>query len=414
MKIETNYAKKDDFKSNLLFPLVPEKDVELTRSNSISFELRSTPGDPDSPRYKKQVRIIHGDESPRTIINWCMEAMSVTVGLNMTTHASKHSIITTLVMDNAKTNFEHSILSLATEAFTQAVEAAPDAATLQAVNLLGVDGYKHVDHIPLALNYIAECAMPKKILQRAKRELRRSCRKPAGMKVRDFVNHLNRINRQELPKVPPFEVANSLIEDEMLDIFLYGTPKSWQAEMERQGFDPMEHTLAECTDFCERLESAEAFDTKSTKVSFEKDNSKSSSNKKKKSNYSTDRSEKKPGQKYCLLHGNNSSHSTEECHKLKVEANRLKGDDGKKNNTWTKKAQDHKDKTRRDLNAIVQKAIKKGVRKELSNIESRKRESDDDSSDGEVNLIDSLGKFDLNDVNDAITDCVDVDDIDDL
>ena len=107
MKIDTNYAKKDNFKSTLLFPLVPEKDVELTHSNSISFELRGIPGDVDSPRYKKQVRIIHGDESPRTIIQCCIEAISVTVGLNMTTHASKHSIISTLVMGNAKTNFEY-------------------------------------------------------------------------------------------------------------------------------------------------------------------------------------------------------------------------------------------------------------------------------------------------------------------
>ena len=67
---------------------------------------------------------------------------------------------------------------------------------------------------------------------------------------------------------------------------------------------------------------------------------------------------------------------------------------------WSKKAQDHKDKTRKDLAAIVAKAVKKGVHKELSNIESRKRDSDsDDSSAGEVNLLEELGKFDLNDVD---------------
>ena len=39
----------------------------------------------------------------------------------------------------------------------------------------------------------------------------------------------------------------------------------------------------------------------------------------------------------------------------------------------------YKDKPRKDLAAIVAKAVKKGVRKELSNIESRKRDSDSDS-----------------------------------
>ena len=113
-----------------------------------------------------------------------------------------------------------------------------------------------------------------------------------------------------------------------------------------------------------------------------------------------------------MLHGNNSSHTTEECHKLKAEATRLKGDGDGKNKIWTKKAQDYKDKTRKDLSAIVAKAIKKGVHKELSNIESRKRESDDDSSEGEINLIEDLNKFNLNDLDfDMITEHVDVDDL---
>ena len=92
---------------------------------------------------------------------------------------------------------------------------------------------------------------------------------------------------------------------------------------------------------------------------------------------------------------------------------RLKGDGDSKNKTWTKKAQDYKEKTRKDhLAAIVAKAVKKGVRKELFNIESRKRESDSDSSNGEVNLIEDLNKFDLNDIDlDMITEYVDVDDL---
>ena len=126
----------------------------------------------------------------------------------------------------------------------------------------------------------------------------------------------------------------------------------------------------------------------------------------------TDKSVSKPGTKHCLLHGDNNSHTTEECHKLKAEANRLKGDGNSKNKTWTKKAQDYKDKTRKDLAVIVAKAVKKGVGKELSNIESRKRDSDSDSSEGEVNLIEDLNKFDLNDIDlDMITEYVDIDDL---
>ena len=73
------------------------------------------------------------------------------------------------------------------------------------------------------------------------------------MKVRDYVSHVTHINDQELPMVPPFSMANSLSDDEILDIILYGTPKSWQAEMDRQGFDPLDNTLQEVMQFLERI-----------------------------------------------------------------------------------------------------------------------------------------------------------------
>ena len=415
MKIaENEYAKKEDFKSTLIFPLVPEKEEELSRGNSISFELYATPGDNTTPRYKKQVRILHGDEDPRTVVNWIREVESLFIGLNMTTFAPQRSIIKTLLKDNALTNFTNKALADVTAAYQAAHDACTTNARRADVEANGVDHYGTTAIITTAINFMAESAMPKKILQRAKRELRRSCRKPATMKVRDYAMHLMRINMQELPKVPPFLAANSLDDGEMLDIALYGSPKKWQGLMDQHGFDPMEHTFQEVIEFMERLESSEEFDRSAIKS--EKNDSKSSSNKKKKSSYSTDKSASKSGTKHCLLHGDNSSHTTEECHKLKAEATRLKGDSDFKNKTWTKKAQDHKDKTRKDLAAIVQKAIKKGVRKELSNIESRKRDTDsDDSSDGEVNMLEtleSLGNFDLNDVDlDMITEHVDVDDL---
>jgi hypothetical protein len=49
-----------------------------------------------------------------------------------------------------------------------------------------------------------------------------------------------------------------LSQDELLDIILYGIPKSWVKEMDRQDFDPFSATtILQVVDFCERLESAE-------------------------------------------------------------------------------------------------------------------------------------------------------------
>ena len=82
--------------------------------------------------------------------------------------------------------------------------------------------------------------MPRKVLAKVKRNLRRDMRKPMDMKVRPYFQALMRINTEELPSLPPFGNDQFLTEDEVLDILLFGTPRSWQQEMDRQGFDPVE------------------------------------------------------------------------------------------------------------------------------------------------------------------------------
>ena len=43
------------------------------------------------------------------------------------------------------------------------------------------------------------------------------------------------MNMGELEMLPPFRADQVLSNDELLDIILYGTPKGWQKEMDRQG-----------------------------------------------------------------------------------------------------------------------------------------------------------------------------------
>ena len=64
----------------------------------------------------------------------------------------------------------------------------------------------------------------------------------------------------ELEMLPPFRANQVLSNDKLLDIILYGTPKSWQKEMDRQGFNPLLHTLNEVVDFMEQIEASEDFD----------------------------------------------------------------------------------------------------------------------------------------------------------
>ena len=58
----------------------------------------------------------------------------------------------------------------------------------------------------------------------------------------------------------------SLTTDELIDILLYATPKSWQKEISRQGFDPMNHDLNTIVSFMECIEETEDFKHKQPSV----------------------------------------------------------------------------------------------------------------------------------------------------
>ena len=132
-------------------------------------------------------------------------------------------------------------------------------------------------------------------------------RKPAGMKVRTYYQALLRINLEELTVLPPFGANQRLSDDELLDIILFGTPKAWQREMDRQGCDPVGQPLNEVIDFLENIEAAEDFD--GTKVETKKKATPTKSKDKGSDGY------------YCLLHGKNKTHGAEDCAKMKAEAN---------------------------------------------------------------------------------------------
>ena len=189
--------------------------------------------------------------------------------------------------------------------------------------------------------------------------------------------HILRINSQEITRLPPyFNNAQMLGEDEIVDILLFGTPKSWQREMDRQGFDPLASTPAECVAFMERIEMSEDFDgdKKVAKVNQGKG--------KKKSNFAKGNSEA-DGSKYCMLHGNNNTHDTSECKTLMAQAKKLKGNNGANNKgkggnkggnkTWKNNAKDKTDDSKKELAALIKKATEVIKKSELNAIEPVKK-----------------------------------------
>jgi hypothetical protein len=238
---------------------------------------------------------------------------------------------------------------------------------------------------------------PHKALAKQKRGMRRFCRKPAGMTVRTFTNHLFRINTQEIPYLPNYGGTNlGLSPDEIIDIVLNGIPHYWVREMDKLGFDPVEHSLAEVIAFCERMEEAEDFDparngSKTTKTDKSKNG---------KSKSSPPSSSKKGGGKFCLLHGDNPTHVTDECHVLKKQAKTLRRDDGdrkpaahSKNKTWRRDADKSTNSSKKELATFVRKQ----ARKELFAFAKKRKADDDEKSTGSLNNVENVsdGEIDL-------------------
>jgi hypothetical protein len=243
--------------------------------------------------------------------------------------------------------------------------------------------------------------------------MRCKMRKPADMKTRQYVNHLFRINFDELKLLPPFGgAAQSLSNEELLEIVLFGIPKSWNKEMDRQDFDPFrEASIAKLVAFCERMESAEDFTPDHQKKAKGSAPNTKYSSKKSKYNNTNGKSSKGDG-KWCEYH-ESDTHDTKECTVLR----KLK-ESGKKNfdkkpsgKNWKGKSDDAKKFTKKELNALVKKTAKK-VSKELNTAAKRKTNDDDDESVKSVNVLESemkeideqLKKFDFAAADNAI-DC---------
>ena len=370
-------------------PFLPLMDEEecytLDKSNSVSWELSTQPGTAGAVTYKFQGRILDGSESPRQILRWRNSVEKVIAGLNVTTYETTQPIIEAMMRAGPLATFHEALTYSKNYAYQQALAGAADNAARAAVTANGVDHYRDVAHMTYATGAVVTSLLPMKILAKVKRSVRRDMRKPADMKVRQYHQCLYRINTEEIPNLPPYAADQALSDEEMIEIILFGTPKSWQVEMDRQAFDPMTKTVREVVEFMENIEAAEATSFKMVEGK-KKSSDKSKSDKSSKDKHPT----KKKAPYYCKVHGPNYSHDTKDCRGLKDKNE----ESGSKNKVWSRKSEESKTKTKKELAALVSKAVAKGVKKELAAISKGKRKAsnDDSSEDGECFLLDELQK----------------------
>ena len=244
-------------KKQPLLPLVPEGTEEMDSSNSVSYSPRVNPSDANSPTFKKHVRVLAGGESVRGCLQWSRDSAAVITGLNITDAKATYDLYGNLLTGSALTLFQQQVVKECQEAKSAAVTAQTDATLKRALKARTIISFLTDDMVKHGRQAVLRGLIPNKIVAMVKRYLRRECRKPADMKIRTYYQHLTRINESELPELPPFKEDQNLPADEIVDILIYATPKSWMREMDRQGFDPISKTPLEVVDFQERIEQAE-------------------------------------------------------------------------------------------------------------------------------------------------------------
>jgi len=273
------------------------------------------------------------------VIQWFINVEQAFAGLNSNNGQLSCQMIQQFASGSALSGFSHNGLVEAAPARAELVATAQAAvnadngtdaarrqrlddhlAAVQALTnatvLAQADGIQII-MITAALRQLPTVLLPTKILQRVKCHLRREARKPIEMGVREHLMHILRINLQEIPRLPPhFNGTQMLSDEEIIDILLFGAPKSWQREMDCQGLDPLASTPHDVATFMERIEMSEDFDSdkKTTKVAPGKGKKKSGYNK---GNLDAD------GSKHCVLHVNNNTHDTSECKTLMAQAKKF-------------------------------------------------------------------------------------------
>ena len=340
---------------------------QLTRGQYQTYKLRNVPQDNDSATYELSVPYF----STGTVEEWLRFRSNLTKvlhGQRATQGTQQYVIGRRLLEGAALTTFQN----------------CADAQTSETVA-----------NFTECMNAVARSIFPRDAARNQKRYMRRFLRKPATMLTRDFVSRVIEINNY-FPSFPQIEAENGVLtdveklpNDELLDIFAFGVPNSWQKAMTLQDFDPPSHTLQEFISFCERMEQIENHEKP------EGSSAKASKKNKKKSSSSEDKdsSSKKRGRddgpKNCLLHGDDCGHETHRCHALKAQAKRMK-------QTYEAQAPEKKKeyKRKQELNSMIAAAVEQAMSKKKRKRKSSNQEmhvsefenlsvSDSSHSDGE-------------------------------
>ena len=221
-------------KEEAILPLVPvEKDIssddKKDPTRHATFQLMTNPNDNDAPKVKFSMTIARGLETPREMIEWFQNVCRVCRGLNLNApgnEASRIQVIQTLARGTILTCFNEQIeIGIAAQhqvdkETARVAEGDPQQGETEEQWRARVQQAVDAVPRPAANGAITDAALfecirtrcPYKALEKQKRFMRRKMRKPADMLTRTYVNHLQRINFEEMPFLPPFNRNANVFE----------------------------------------------------------------------------------------------------------------------------------------------------------------------------------------------------------
>lgn len=392
--------------SDAILPLIEEPMRKLSKEKYASFKIRTDPANANSTTYDVYVPYCDENSSLREIFHVRQELLRIRDGNDVTTADGFYQLGLAIFRGRSLTYFRDGVeahrmtLQIAANARSVATENArlgAGNAMDAAAELAWRNSDVHCPRVPFTtascnhgIHMVIDAACPHAALERVKRYLRRQCRKPLDMKVRTYALRLSYINATELALLPPnFNNRQCLTMNELIEIVTYGLPKSWTKKAIENNFDPLNgHTMATVITFFEAIEAADEYSPTPEKALTT--SSASSSKKKAKKD---GKKKSYDSSKKCPIHG--PGHSADECRTLKALADKEKSSNSySKNKTWTRKADDAKKKTSKDLAAVIKKAVRKELnvaskkRKESSDEESVNHASDDSEDEKSVNMAD--------------------------
>jgi len=201
--------------------LIPAVQDDTGRSK-MSFKLFTDPTNPESPKFAFTMCVLTGAESLREHLTWKENVDKIIAGLNLDTPSKKNTSITQLVTGSALTSYQKGIKDSIASLWEVEREAAAQAirgnqvghvARVEAARAAVPRPDLREQDIIAGLQSVIRDRSPYKVLEMQKRYMRRDMRRPPSMPIRTFVNHLLRINDNELPFLPPFGQNQALNED---------------------------------------------------------------------------------------------------------------------------------------------------------------------------------------------------------